>query len=170
MRRCCAAQGVVFCARLRDLFHRDPPRTNIDAKRIRILIVDDNPDVRRNLAAVLELAGHSAGVRIEISGQAGDGREGVELAAKLTPDVVLMDLEMPVLDGFEAARRIKSRQGAPRVVILSVHAADAERDRARASGADDFVVKGASYLTLLNAILVRDEATHPSDVTKGETT
>jgi DNA-binding NarL/FixJ family response regulator len=142
----------------------------MDAKRIRILIVDDNPVVRENLAAVLMLAGNSAGVRIEISGQAGDGREGVEFASKLAPDVVLMDLEMPVLDGFEATRRIKSREGAPRVVILSVHAGDAERERARATGADDFVVKGAPYLALLNAILARNETTHPSDLKKGETT
>jgi two-component system response regulator NreC len=140
----------------------------MDPHSLRILIVDDNPKVRQNLAVVLDLAGRSAGVRIEIAGEAGDGREAIASAGALKPDVVLLDLEMPVLDGFEAARRIKAREGAPRVVILSVHDGPGEHERARSAGADDFVVKGAPYQTLWNAILGRDGTTNPFDFTKGE--
>jgi DNA-binding NarL/FixJ family response regulator len=57
------------------------------------------------------------------------------------------------MDGYKATRRIKQRQGAPRVVILSVHNGSDERERARAAGADAFVVKGADYQVLINAIL-----------------
>ena len=109
-------------------------------------------------------------MRIEIAGEAGDGSEGIAFAQALQPDVVLMDLEMPVLDGFEAARRIKAGASAPRVVILSVHDGPGERERARAAGADAFVVKGASYQTLWNAILGKDGETNPFDFKKGEKT
>jgi CheY-like chemotaxis protein len=70
--------------------------------------------------------------------------------------VVLMDLEMPILDGYEATRRIKTEQPTLRVIILSVHAGLEEVQRARASGADNFVVKGSDYQLLLNAILATD--------------
>ncbi len=140
----------------------------MDTHSLRILIVDDNPAVRQNLAVVLDLAGRKAGVRIEIAGEAGDGREGAALADALRPDVVLMDLEMPVLDGFESARRIKAGANPPRVVILSVHDGPGEWERARAVGADGFVVKGAPYQTLVNAILGMDGDSNPFDLTKGE--
>lgn len=128
----------------------------MDTSTIRILIVDDNPQVRQDLATILNLAGSNAGLHIKIVGQAGNGNEGSELSRALQPDVVLMDLEMPFLDGYEATRRIKAQCPAPRVVILSVHAGAGEEGRARAAGADAFVVKGASYQILLNAILGRD--------------
>ncbi|MGB7539299.1 MAG: response regulator transcription factor [Anaerolineales bacterium] len=140
----------------------------MDSEKIRVLIVDDNPRVRENLAAVLVLAGQSTGVRIELAGQAEDGREGIELARALQPDVVLMDLEMPLLDGFEATRQIKALVPAPRVVILSVHTGTGEREYARKAGADGFVVKGAPCQILLLAILEKDGSTHPNDFTKGE--
>ena len=141
----------------------------MDTQSVRILIVDDNPRVRQELAAVLDLAGRRAGLHIEIAGQAGDGREGIELARTLRPDVVLLDLELPVLDGYEAARRIKARAPAPRVVILSIHGGPVEKEHARAAGADAFVVKGAHYQILLNAILAKDESSNPFDLQKGET-
>jgi DNA-binding NarL/FixJ family response regulator len=154
---------------LRIKIFRDAFEKKMDTPSLRILIVDDNPKVRQNLAVVLDLAGRNAGVRIEIAGEAGDGREGIALADALHPDVVLMDLEMPVLDGFEAARRIKAGESAPRVVILSVHDGPGERERARAAGADEYVVKGAPWQTLVNAILGKDGDSNSFDLTKGET-
>jgi DNA-binding NarL/FixJ family response regulator len=128
---------------------------------VRILLVDDAARVRHELGELLELTG-----MVQVIGEAGDGLEAVRLAAELSPEVIVMDLEMPGLDGFEAARRIKAQPSAPRVVVLTVHAGIAEQD-ARAAGADSFVVKGASYQILLNAILGKDGPTNSFE--KGET-
>ncbi len=115
---------------------------------LRLLLVDDSPDVLHDLQLLLELSGE-----MEIVGQANNGLEAIDLAAALLPDVVLMDLELPGQDGSQATREIKSRQHAQRVIILSMHASPVDRERARASGADDFVVKGSSYETLRNSIM-----------------
>jgi len=117
---------------------------------LRLLIVDDVPQVREDLSIALTLAGG-----IEVVGQASDGQEAVELAARLRPDVVLMDLEMPVMNGYEAARQVKARCPACRVVALTVHGDEAARQKAFQAGFDDFVVKGAALETLLRAILER---------------
>jgi len=129
---------------------------------IRLLLVDDVPQVLHDLHKLLELTG-----LIEIVAEARNGQEAVRLAAELGPDAVLMDLEMPGMDGYTATHAIKSRLPAPRVVILSVHAGSQERQRAQAAGADEFVVKGASYEVLVNAILGRDVPTYPLNQTKG---
>ena len=129
----------------------------------RVLVVDDNAKVRRELRTMLALV---AGV--EVLGEAADGQEAIRQVEALQPDVVVMDLEMPAMDGYEATRRIKIQQPAPRVIILSVHAGAGEEERARAIGADAFVVKGTNYQTLLNAILGRDESPNSFDLKKGE--
>lgn len=115
---------------------------------VRVLLVDDMPQVLHDLHQLLELTG-----LFEIVAEAGDGEEALQLAADLRPDAILMDLEMPGMDGYEATRRIKARLPSPRVVILSVHAGPVERERARSAGADGFVMKGADYDVLVNAIL-----------------
>jgi DNA-binding NarL/FixJ family response regulator len=120
--------------------------------RLQVLIVDDSPQVRQELRTLLTLAGE-----IEIVGEATDGLEAVRLAGALQPDVVLMDLEMPVMDGYEAARQIKSRWPACRVVALTVHGYEAARQKASQSGVDVFLVKGASVETLVQAISERRE-------------
>jgi CheY-like chemotaxis protein len=117
-------------------------------QRVRVLLVDDMPQVLNELHQLLELTG-----LIEIIAEARNGAEAVRLAAELAPDAIVMDLEMPGMDGHEAARRIKQSQPSPRVVILSVHAGPVEQERARAAGADSFVEKGANYEILVNAIL-----------------
>ncbi len=127
------------------------PPTDPKTRFVRALLVDDSTEVRHELRQLLELSG-----AVQVIGEAGDGQEAVRLAAGLSPDVVVMDLEMPGLDGFEATRRIKADRPAVRVVILSVHAGPGVEARARAAGADGFVVKGANYQTLLNAILGKD--------------
>jgi len=119
---------------------------------VRALIVDDSPQVRQELRTLLPLAGD-----IEIVGEAADGLEAVRLAEALQPEVVLMDLEMPVLDGYEAARQIKSRWPACRVVALTVHGYEAARQKASQSGVDVILVKGNSVETLVQAISERRE-------------
>ena len=91
---------------------------------------------------------------IEVVGEACDGAEAIAQAGLLQPDVILMDLEMPVMDGFAATRQIKADQPGVRVIILSIHTDVLAVQKARAAGADDFIVKGAGLQTLLNAILV----------------
>jgi len=117
---------------------------------VRVLIVDDMPHVRRELTQLLDLAGG-----LEIVGHAANGAQAVELAQTLCPDVVLLDLGMPVMDGFEAARRIKASGSGSRIVVLSVRADEATRREAAQAGANAFVVKGSSLDTLLEAIVGR---------------
>jgi len=118
---------------------------------VRVLIVDDMPQVLHDLRLLLELSG-----AVEVVGEARDGQEAIRLCAKLSPEVIVMDLEMRGMDGYEATRQIKARDSSRRVVILSVHADLEQRERARIAGADDFVVKGDNYEILVNAILRRN--------------
>ena len=128
-------------------------RTGVEAlTRRRVLIVDDNPQVRQELRTLLPLAGD-----IEVVGEAADGQGAIRLAQVLRPDVVLMDLEMPVLDGYEATRQIKAGSPACRVVALTVHGYEAARQKASQSGVDVFLVKGVSVETLVQAISERGE-------------
>ena len=117
-------------------------------KQTRLLIVDDVPEVRQELGLLLPLAGP-----IEVVGEAANGAEALSQAESLQPEVVLLDLEMPEMDGFAACRLLKQRSLAARVVVLSIHAGPEEMSAATAAGADAFVAKGASLEALLDAIL-----------------
>jgi DNA-binding NarL/FixJ family response regulator len=114
---------------------------------VRVLIVDDMPQVRQELGLLLRLSGE-----LEVAGEAANGREAVALAAALCPDVVLMDLEMPVLDGFQAARQIKAGQPACRVIAFSVYSYPLARQKASQAGMDDFIEKGAPLHVILQAL------------------
>jgi DNA-binding NarL/FixJ family response regulator len=114
---------------------------------IRVLIVDDMERVRRDLCTFLTLTGD-----IKIVGEAGNGRDAIHLAATLCPQVILMDLEMPVLNGYEAIRQIKVSQPSCRIIALTIHEGEAERERAHQAGADHFITKGPSLDRLLEAI------------------
>ncbi len=116
-------------------------------KTKRILIVDDVPQVRRELRTLLPLLD-----AIDIVGEAENGQEAIELAAALQPDIVLMDMEMPIVDGLSATRLIKLQCPQCRVIILSIHDDEAVRAQAQLAGADDFVDKGAPLAALLQAI------------------
>jgi len=118
--------------------------------RRRVLLVDDSPQVRRELRTLLPLAGD-----IEVVGEAANGLEAIRLAQALQPEVVLMDLEMPVLDGYEATRQIKAGSPSCRVVALTVHGYEAARQKAMQAGADLFLVKGAAVESLVQAISAR---------------
>ncbi len=102
----------------------------------RVLVVDDDPLVRS--ALTLMLGGASD---LDVVGEAGDGRQGVELALSLRPDVVLMDVRMPVLNGLEATRELHARPDPPRVVVLTTFDADEHVLGALAAGADGFLLK-----------------------------
>jgi DNA-binding NarL/FixJ family response regulator len=115
--------------------------------RLRILIADDIADVRHDLRLLLEIAGD-----VEVVAETADGQEAVDRSAVLRPDVVIMDLAMPGLDGYQAASRIKSEHTGSRVVALTVHQDPASRQKALAAGFDAFVVKGAPLEELLGAI------------------
>jgi two-component system nitrate/nitrite response regulator NarL len=125
-----------------------------DGSRRRVLIVDDSPQVRQELCTLLPLAGD-----IEIVGEAADGQEAIRLAQALQPEVVLMDLEMPIMDGYEATRHLKAASPSCRVVALTVHGYEAARQKASQSGVDLFLVKGVSVETLVQAISAK-----PSDL------
>ena len=118
-----------------------------DRAKRRVLIVDDSPQVRQELRTLLPLAGD-----IEIVGEAADGLEAIQMAEALQPQVILMDLEMPVMDGYQAARQLKARYPACRVIALTVHGYEEARQKALQAGVDDFVVKGVSIEILLQAI------------------
>ncbi len=121
--------------------------SNPDCRALRVLIVDDVPQVRQELRGLLQLTGE-----LEVVGEAANGLEAISQAEALRPDVVVMDLEMPVMDGYEATRQIKTRRPACRVVALTIHGGETERQRAFQAGADSFVVKGAPLETLMEAI------------------
>lgn len=124
------------------------PPSDQTTRRVRVLVADDMPQVRWDLCQFLDLSGGMV-----IVGQASNGKEAVRLAAEVSPDVIVMDLKMPAMDGFEATRRIKE-QGCPvRIVVLSVHGSPNDIQQARVAGADVFVVKGASFQILIEAIL-----------------
>jgi DNA-binding NarL/FixJ family response regulator len=120
--------------------------------RKRVLIVDDNAQVRRELRTVLVLAGD-----VEVVGEAADGWEAIRQAETLRPDVVVMDLEMPVMDGCEATQQIKTRSPGCRVIALTIHGDEAARQQASQAGADDFIVKGAPMNSLIQAITKEKE-------------
>ena len=123
------------------------PASKSDNPIICVLIVDDMPQVRQELRQLLQLSDG-----IEVVGEASDGQEAILQAERLHPDVVIMDLEMPTLDGLQATCQIKQRKLAGRVVILSVHSEPEDLDRAMQAGADAFIQKGSPYSTLIESI------------------
>jgi DNA-binding NarL/FixJ family response regulator len=112
---------------------------------IRVLLADDNSLVRMSLARALRSAGD-----IEVAGEASTGLEAVEIACRLRPDLVLMDISLPGMDGIEATRRIKEACPEVRVVGLSMYT-DAD-ERMRAAGATGCLDKATPVAQLLVAI------------------
>lgn len=121
----------------------------------RILIVDDVDQVRFDLTVALSLSGE-----LEIIGQAANGLEAVRLAERLNPDVILMDLEMPLMDGYEATCWIKTRFPSCKVIALTVHGYDEAREKACQCGVDDFLVKGMQVQEIVKTILNNSTISH----------
>ncbi|NLX97354.1 MAG: response regulator transcription factor [Rhodopirellula sp.] len=126
-----------------------PPDESIGSRRrkIRVLLADDHRIIREGIATFLMDEDD-----IQVVGQACDGQEAVELAEEIRPDVVLMDVTMPRLDGIEATRRIKRKMPQIRVIGLSMHATDDLAKAMRSAGASAYLAKNDCCGILIDAI------------------
>jgi DNA-binding NarL/FixJ family response regulator len=117
------------------------------AKPITVLLAEDHAIVRQGLSSLLRADGHFL-----VAGEARTGREAVEMARTLRPDVILMDIAMPVLNGLEATRQILAANPAARVVVLSAHSDDVYVERMNEAGVVGFLEKQTSAEILTRAI------------------
>lgn len=124
-----------------------PTETPERVAKIRVLVVEDHPIVREGLVGLLQ-----GEFDVEVVGQAGDGVEAVELARRLHPDVIIMDISMPRMNGIEATRRILADLPHCRVVGLSMHDDPAMVQAVRDAGASAYVTKGGPSEALLAAV------------------
>jgi DNA-binding NarL/FixJ family response regulator len=120
------------------------PRTD----PIRVLLADDEPLFLESVEALL-----SSDDRVEVVGTATDGKQAVELALSLAPDVTLMDISMPKLDGIEAARRIREHHPRACILVLTGSSISADIDRSRQAGVAAFLTKDRLGSQLVDAIL-----------------
>src|SRR5476651_704558 len=137
--------------RARDLqvVSKPPPADRVSRlKKITILLADDNAIMRQGLSTLLKAEG-----QFKVIGQARNGREAVVLERTLRPDVVLMDIAMPVLNGLEATRQILAANPAAKVLILSAHSDDEYIEHVTAVGAIGFLEKQTSAEILTKAII-----------------
>jgi len=119
----------------------------VPSDRIRVLIADDHEVVREGLRLALLRSPH-----IRVVGEAPDGETAVALAERRKPDVVIMDLRMPQMDGIEATEEIASRAPDTRVLVFTAYSERALLQRGLESGAHGYVLKEAPHETLLKAI------------------
>lgn len=124
------------------------PLTDLEGRPLRVVVADDTPELR---ALMRVRMGQDA--RFEVVGEAGTGVEAVEVAARERPDVVLLDLAMPVMDGLQALPLIRQRSPGTRVVVFSGVGAPQAADSAFAAGADDYVEKGTCFATLFERMV-----------------
>lgn len=122
---------------------------------VRVLVVDDQALVRSGFRLVLEASGG-----MDVVGEAGDGEQALTLAAALRPDVVLMDLRMPVMDGLEATRRLLAGPDSPRVLVLTTFDLDEHVYDAMKAGASGFLLKDVRPEQLAAAV----HAVHEGEV------
>ncbi len=129
---------------------------------IRVLLADDHQLVRTGFRVILEIEDD-----IEVAGEASDGRQAVDLARRLRPDVVLMDVEMPGMDGLEATRRITAEDG-PAVLILTTFDRDEYLFAALQAGASGFLLKNGTPEALTEAVrvLARGDALLAPEITR----
>lgn len=113
---------------------------------MKVLLADDHGVVRKGLRFLLELEG------IEVAGEAADGREAVKMTEELSPDVVVMDIAMPQLNGIDAAAQIVKKNPRTGVIMLSMHADETYVLRALAAGARGYLLKDSAETDLLRAV------------------
>ncbi|UWZ34123.1 response regulator transcription factor [Dactylosporangium roseum] len=123
------------------------------AEVVRVLLVDDQPLIRSALRVLIAEADDLA-----VAGEAGSGEEAVRLAGEARPDVVVMDIRMPGMDGIEATRRITGRPDSPRVLVLTTFDDDEYVYGALRAGASGFVVKDMALDDILAAIRIVAES------------
>ncbi|NKB72430.1 MAG: response regulator [Candidatus Latescibacteria bacterium] len=116
---------------------------------IRIVLADDHPVVREGLAAIL-----STQADFEVVGQAGDGRQAIELIDQVQPDVVLLDLEMPHLDGVETLQALQAAGSDTRIIVFTVFDTDERILGAVQAGARGYLLKGAPRAEIFNAVRI----------------
>lgn len=114
---------------------------------IRILLVDDAAPVREAMRWAFE-----GEADLTVVGEAGDGQQALALAENLAPDVVILDIELPVFDGYRVATALKATLLPPVIIFLSVHSDATSRRRAAAAGGDSFVEKGRGWPALIAQI------------------
>lgn len=122
------------------------------SNQVRILLVDDHDSLRKSVRWLLETRSE-----FEICGEAENGAKGVEKTAELKPDVVVMNISMPVMNGFEAARRIKEISPASRIVLLSSHKDQQLLREAKEVGAVCYVSKSDANCELVDAVMAAAE-------------
>ena len=139
-----------------DIVHREfpfssieNPKSQIENPLIRILVADDHPVVREGLVAIL-----GTQPDFNVVGEASDGLTAVAMAAQLIPDVILLDLEMPGLDGVEALRRIRAARPDARAIIFTVFDTDERILAAVQAGAQGYLLKGVPRDEIFNAVRV----------------
>ncbi|HKA50465.1 MAG TPA: response regulator transcription factor [Candidatus Dormibacteraeota bacterium] len=120
----------------------------LNTQTVRVLIADDQTLFRVGLARLLE-----EDPRVEIVGQAGDGAEAVKLAGSVTPDVILMDLKMPNLDGIEATRQILAKYPSVKVLLLTTFEADNHVIQALKAGASGYILKDSRPDSIVSSLL-----------------
>ena len=116
--------------------------------KIRVLIADDHRLFSQALEAILD-----TDQRLEVAGHAADGAEAVQLALSLDPDVILMDIAMPNMDGFQATKQIRKQRPHSRILMLTGSNSRTDVDRARAAGAAGYVTKDRIAAELIEAII-----------------
>src|SRR5919198_3389990 len=115
--------------------------------KIRVLLVGDHTVVRQGLRRILETDDE-----IEIVGETGDGRSAVEMAQRMHPNIVVMDIALPELNGIEATRQIMKRNEGTRVLILTMHSDDVCVRQSLKAGARGYLLKDSGDLDLLRAV------------------
>ena len=124
----------------------NPLGRHTESEDLKILIVDDHEALRAGVRTVLENHG------FEVCGEAADGQEALARAQQLRPDLVILDITMPVLDGFSAAREIHKRLPGVGILLLSMHESASMVNVAKSSGARGYVAKSEGIARLLKAV------------------
>lgn len=127
--------------------YRSEPKLARPLKKIRVLLVDDHEIVRRGLAGLLK-----AEPDVEVAGEAGDGESAVSLARNIRPDVVIMDVCMPKMDGIQATRAIHQELPETKVIALSIIEGTESADAMREAGAVSYITKAGSSDAMISAI------------------
>lgn len=138
--------------------------TDTQTAPVRAVVVDDTEDLRLLLTIALEREGD-----VEVVGEAGNGRDGIEVVRRTQPDVVLLDLAMPVMDGLAALPQMRRDSPVSRIVVLSGFEADAMAERAMTEGACAYLQKGMAVRDILATVRALTGTTPPEPVETGET-